>query len=205
MSNTYFLAPFLPPVHLGQKNPIEMGALDALLKSQLNEKDFGYFTLLKLRHELEGLRHSAFKAEGRPDFIREWLERHATAELHTTHFQELLEGFYEFVEREKNPFLIAYFQLEREIGEQFLSLRKRDKSLSSPEWAIKLYEKGPMLLEKGLIEYKFRKIDEWVGLNVFSSDAILAYAAKFYLNEEVLKWDREKGDKLLDILEKGML
>ncbi len=205
MSNTYFLAPLLPPIQLGQKPKLEKGDLEALLYSQLSEKDLNQLKLLQLRYGIEALRRHSIGVEYKADFLQEWLDNYETHELRITYFHELLEAFYAFVEIKGCPFLKAYFKEERDLGEKFLSLRKGEKSHAAPDSYIKLYEKGPLYLEKGLIQYKISMIDEWVGLNVFSTDAILAYAAKYYLNEEALKWDHEKGEMLLDKLEKGTL
>lgn len=205
MSNTYFLAPLLPPIQLGQKTKLEKGELEALLYSQLSEKDLNQFKLLQLRFVIEALRRHSSVVEYKADFIQEWLEKYESHALRMTHFHELLEAFYAFVEIKGCPFLKAYFKEERDLGDRFLPLRKGEKSHSIPDSFIKLYEKGPLSIEKGLIQYKICMIDEWIGLNVFSTDAILAYAAKYYLNEEALKWDHEKGEMLLDKLEKGTL
>ena len=205
LSNTFFLAPFLPPIQLGLIPKIVKGEFEALLQTQLSEKDLIQLELLKLRYEIEKVRIHDLEIEEKPDFVNEWLEKYETKELRKSFFHELLENFYEFVELEGSPFIKAFFREEREISEQFLYLRRGEKSHSTPDSFIKLYEKGPMFIEKGLIQYKFNKIDEWIGLKVFTSDAILAYAAKYYLNEETLKWDHEKGEMLLNIMEKGEL
>lgn len=163
MSNTYFLAPYLPPIQLGKKPKIEKGELEALLHSQLSESDFIQFQLLKSHFE-EGNAHLP-----------------------------------------ASKFLRAFFELENEIRGQFLPLRKREKSDLTPELFKKLYMKGPLSIEKGLIEYKLSKIDDMIGLDVFSVDAVLAYVAKFYLNEKMLKIEHERGEELLDRLEKEIL
>lgn len=98
----------------------------------------------------------------------------------------------------ESPFLKAYFEEEARIKTAFIALRS---GKTAGEEFAKIYEKSPLEMEKALIEYKFKKIDEWIGLNLFSEEAVLAYMAKVYLNEEILKWDSTMGKKLLDRLE----
>lgn len=55
----------------------------------------------------------------------------------------------------------------------------------------------PAALNKALFEYRFRKIDELIGLQVFTIDALLAYFVKFIMVEKWQEQDREKGIQLI--------
>lgn len=179
--------------------------LDELLFNHLSPQDFKQIRLLRLRRELEALRIKASDIDFKAEFIQGWLDKYPKKELRADHFHELIDAFYLFIESEGSPFIKAYFREERAIGEKFLSLRKKERMQVTPDPLVNLYKKGPLDIAKGIVQYQFDKMDEWLGLNVFSVDAIFAYAAKYYLNEEVLKWNEQKGEWLLDKLEKGTL
>ncbi|KAF3363379.1 Uncharacterized protein PHSC3_000026 [Chlamydiales bacterium STE3] len=55
----------------------------------------------------------------------------------------------------------------------------------------------PAALNKALVEYRFKKIDELTGLQVFTIDALLAYFVKFIMVEKWQEQDHEKGVQLI--------
>lgn len=62
---------------------------------------------------------------------------------------------------------------------------------------------SPLALQKALDVYRFNKLDEMSGLNVFSFDRILAYLASFFLAEKWMALDKEKGLQIVDNIIKG--
>ncbi|MGK5594873.1 MAG: DUF2764 family protein [Parachlamydiaceae bacterium] len=55
----------------------------------------------------------------------------------------------------------------------------------------------PAALNKALAEYRFQKINELVGLQVFSLDVLVAYFIKFIIVEKWQEQDAEKGNQLI--------
>lgn len=62
---------------------------------------------------------------------------------------------------------------------------------------------SPLDLQKALNEYRFKKLDEMVDMQVFSMDAILAYLAKYILCQKWMAMDKEQGLKIVDTIIKG--
>lgn len=56
----------------------------------------------------------------------------------------------------------------------------------------------PLELQKALLEYRFNKIEEKVGLDLFSIDRILAYMIKLIIVERWQRMDKEKGLKIVE-------
>lgn len=87
---------------------------------------------------------------------------------------------------------------EEDMIVQLIS-QKDSKTFEPPEGFTDLkpildenYE-SPLALHKALNEYRFRKLDEMSGLNVFSFDRILGYLASFFLVEKWMALDKEQG------------
>lgn len=59
------------------------------------------------------------------------------------------------------------------------------------------YSEDPSALNKALYEYRFQKINELIGLQVFTIDALLAYFIKFIMVEKWQEQDRDKGIQLI--------
>lgn len=55
----------------------------------------------------------------------------------------------------------------------------------------------PTALNKALAEYRFQKVNELVGLQVFSLDVLIAYFIKFIMVEKWQEQDAEKGNRLI--------
>lgn len=62
---------------------------------------------------------------------------------------------------------------------------------------------SPLALQKALNEYRFKKLDEISGFNVFSFDRILAYLASYFIVEKWMALDREQGLKIVDNIIEG--
>lgn len=57
---------------------------------------------------------------------------------------------------------------------------------------------NPMTLHQALLEWRYGKIQEFVGVQPFSIDRILGYFVRFILNENSLELDKIKGTKIVD-------
>ena len=61
----------------------------------------------------------------------------------------------------------------------------------------------PLALHKALTEYRFKKMDEMSGFDIFSFDRILAYLASFFLVEKWMSLNKEQGLQIVDNIIKG--
>jgi hypothetical protein len=61
----------------------------------------------------------------------------------------------------------------------------------------KHYE-SPIQLHRALCEYRFAKLEEMAGWDLFSINRILAYMVQLILVERWLKLDRDEGNKIVD-------
>lgn len=64
------------------------------------------------------------------------------------------------------------------------------------------YQEKPMELQKALLTYRFNKIEEFLGIELFSIDCILAYVIKLILVEKWQRLDKEKGLKIVETIMK---
>lgn len=60
----------------------------------------------------------------------------------------------------------------------------------------------PLELNKALCEYRFAKINAMLGIDMFSFNRILGYAAQLVIIEDWMKLDKEKGAKIIEIIVK---
>jgi hypothetical protein len=60
------------------------------------------------------------------------------------------------------------------------------------------YQDEPLLLQKALIELRIRKIEEWLGLDLFSIDRILGYMIELALLEKWHQLNKQKGQEIID-------
>jgi len=67
-----------------------------------------------------------------------------------------------------------------------------------------LHQENPLELQKALVEYRFRKIDELVGLEVFTLDRVLAYIFQWILAEKWVLLDRKKGQQIINTIVQGI-
>lgn len=56
----------------------------------------------------------------------------------------------------------------------------------------------PIALHKALLEYRFNRIEEIIGNDLFSFDRIVAYMIELVMVERWLRLDKEKGQKIVD-------
>lgn len=57
---------------------------------------------------------------------------------------------------------------------------------------------NPMALHQALLEWRYEKLQQFVGVRPFSIDRVLGYLARFILNENWLELDKIKGTKIVD-------
>lgn len=62
------------------------------------------------------------------------------------------------------------------------------------------YENDPLGLERALIQYRLDKIEEFLGLQTFSSDRIYGYLIQLVLLENWNRLDKKKGLEIIDIM-----
>lgn len=62
------------------------------------------------------------------------------------------------------------------------------------------YSEDPMGLEKALIQYRMEKIDQLLGIEMFSSDRIYGYLTQLILVENWHRLDRKKGLQIIDTI-----
>lgn len=60
------------------------------------------------------------------------------------------------------------------------------------------YQDDPLGLHKALLEYRFKKAQEMVHLEVFTIDRIIAYLVQLFLVEKWRKLDEQKGRKIIN-------
>jgi hypothetical protein len=130
-------------------------------------------------------------------------------------------GFFEYylsLERELRLVLVAFRakKMNRDIfnelqyenpEEDFIAqiLAQRDSASYEPP---EKYEEIKMLfeqhydnaveLQKSLLEYRFSKIDEKLGIELFSMDRVLAYMIELIMVERWQQMDKQKGLKIVD-------
>jgi hypothetical protein len=61
---------------------------------------------------------------------------------------------------------------------------------------------SPFALQKTLLEYRFNKLEEFVGLDIFSIDWILLYLVEYIIIDKWMKLDKKMGIEMVDTLVK---
>lgn len=98
---------------------------------------------------------------------------------------------------------LQYEDPEEELIAQILA-QKDSQTYEPPEKyrEIKtLFEQhydDPIELQKSLLEYRFNKIEEKIGLELFTMDRVLAYMIKLILIERWQCMDKQKGKEIID-------
>lgn len=88
--------------------------------------------------------------------------------------------------------------------------QKDAKSYDPPEeyQEVKhLYEthaESPLELQKALLQYQFRKVDELTGLQVFTLDTVLSYVYRWILVERWSDLDQQKGKEIINSIVQGI-
>ncbi len=62
---------------------------------------------------------------------------------------------------------------------------------------------SPLHLHKDLLEYRFRKYEEMVGLDIFSTDRILAYFVEHILTEKWFALNKRRGQDIVEKIVEG--
>lgn len=65
------------------------------------------------------------------------------------------------------------------------------------------YQDDPMGLHKALVEFRFDKVEEMMGLKTFNLDYVIGYLIQLGMVEKWLKLDKEKGAQIVDNIIKG--
>lgn len=98
---------------------------------------------------------------------------------------------------------LQYEDPEDEIVAQIIA-QKDSHNYEPPEKYEELkplfekYYNEPLELQKALAEYRFQKLDELIGLDLFSLDRILAYMVKLIIAEKWQHLDKQKGLEVVD-------
>ncbi|MBA3817135.1 MAG: DUF2764 family protein [Parachlamydiaceae bacterium] len=66
------------------------------------------------------------------------------------------------------------------------------------------YQNQPLELQKALVEFRFNKIEEMLGLDLFSADRALAYLVELILVEQWQQMDQQEGLKIVDSMLKDI-
>lgn len=61
---------------------------------------------------------------------------------------------------------------------------------------------SPMELQKAMCEYRFKKLEEYVGLDSFSIDRVLVYVLEYVMADKWIQLDRKKGVEIVDTIVK---
>lgn len=62
----------------------------------------------------------------------------------------------------------------------------------------------PMQLQKAMYEYRFKKLEEYIGLESFSTDRIMLYFVKYIMVDKWLQLDKKKGVEIVDTIVKEL-
>lgn len=66
------------------------------------------------------------------------------------------------------------------------------------------YSDNPLELQKAMYEFRFKKIEEMLGIDFFSTNRMLAYFVELVLIEKWLQMDNQKGLEIVDRMLKEM-
>lgn len=66
------------------------------------------------------------------------------------------------------------------------------------------HQEAPLELQKALLQYRFRKISELTGLDLFNLDQVLTYVFQWILVEKWNALDQEKGKKIINSILQGI-
>lgn len=105
---------------------------------------------------------------------------------------------------------LQYENPEDEIVAQILAQKDAAQYVPPENYAdlkpiLSQYYNDPIALQKSLLEYRFAKIDEMVGIEFFSIERILVYMIKLILIENWQRLDKQKGEEIIDSMLKEPL
>lgn len=65
------------------------------------------------------------------------------------------------------------------------------------------YQDKPLDLHQALVQYRFEKVEEFMGLKTFNLDYVLGYLIQLVMVEKWLQLDKQKGTEIVDKIVKG--
>lgn len=92
-----------------------------------------------------------------------------------------------------------------------LLIQKETSTLEPPEgykdlkFLFEEHREDPMALHRALCQYRFEKIEELLGVDLFTIDRILGYVAQLITVEQWFLLDRQAGMKVVDAIAKESL
>lgn len=100
---------------------------------------------------------------------------------------------------------LQYENPEDEIVAQILAQKDAPQYEPPEKYAdiksiLSQYYESPFELQKSLVEYRFNKLDEMIGDDLFSTDRILAYMLNLILVERWQRLDKQKGSEIVDTM-----
>ena len=92
---------------------------------------------------------------------------------------------------------------EDELVGQIMAFRDAEYFEPPPDYSdlkriFEIYRDDPLGLHQALCQYRFNRLDEFVGDRTMSIDAILAYVIQLILVEKWLELDQQKGQIIVD-------
>lgn len=135
MSHYYFVGTLLSPLSFEEAPEITFDQLDALMHDNLSDKDYKkikmirhFFDILNLRSlwmeeeldsrgtlTLQSLDEALVNRIGFPQYVFDFIDYYTKKEERIHHFPLLLAKFFQAARHEKDRFLRAYFNFEREL------------------------------------------------------------------------------------------
>lgn len=160
MVKYYFVGTLLPVLSLDLPPELSFGELDLLLRDNLSDKDYDktlairlFFDILNLRSLWKGeeldsrgyLSESALEEAlvigvGFPSYVYDFIDKYPKIEDRIHHFPFLLANFFQNNQHLKDPFLINYFNFEREL--RLITTAFRAKKLNR-ELSLELQYENP--------------------------------------------------------------
>lgn len=104
---------------------------------------------------------------------------------------------------------LQYENPEDDLVAQILA-QKDAKSFDPPNEFLELktlyekYSNSPLELHQALVTYRYRKLEEMIGLQVFTLDRLLVYYFQLVLAYQWMGLDKEKGKRLINTIVQGI-
>jgi len=162
-----------------------------------------------------------------PPYVFEFLDKYENDEERLRHYPELLAIFFRKEIDESSGFMKACLKMERELRLVLLAFRAKklgrdlykELQYEDPEedliaqilaqkdapqyepperYAEIENQDSPLNLQKALLEYRFQKIEELLGLDMFSIDRILGYLIELMMVEKWQHLDEQKGHEIIE-------
>lgn len=202
----YYLRSFWKEEKIGEKGNFNENELEEALLTRTGFPDYVYNFLEKYENTDERLKHFSellavfFDEEisKNDGFLRKFLQLERESRLVMMAFRA----------KRYNRDLINELQFEDpndEIVAEIIS-QKDAPSFEPPDKYIELksifqeYGEDPIKLEQHFLKWKFEKIQEMQGVELFSIDSLLGYVARLFFVEKWNELNQEQGLKILDSL-----